>query len=678
MATPRRFLSRTMLRRAAIAGVLAAALGLAAVLFPSTGGRLANLSYDALFLLQPRRAPAPGPAVIVRMDDRSTQELGQGEAERWDRRIFAQVLDRLREAGCEVVAFDIRFGIESPDQDPLLLAAVQRHGRVAVAAGRDFRQGVVSALLPFEELRAHAAIGMAEHSGADQVFRRPWADPRLKLPSLPVAAARLAGVTNEPPSGAWLRFYGPAETLPSVPIMDVHAGRATNFAGRVAFIGKDRRLPFFSDRDSDFHFTPHSRWTGERMPGVEIVATAYLNTVRGEWIHDLGPWRTIGWIAGLGFLLGGILRLLRPKPALLLAVAGAVGVAAAAVHFGWRHGVTWPWAALVLVQIPAALVWSVVSHYHEMVPTRATTPPAPVPDAAASGSELHDAPTLRSPASPLPASAPTPTGRPEVPNYEMISCVGRGGYGEVWLARDLVGSCLAVKLIFRRSFEDERPYQREFRGMSMFSPVSRQHPGLVHVLHIGRNEAAGYFYYVMEPADDERLGAEIEPRSYLPRTLQGDLRRRGRYAPPEAVQLGLALGEALAFLHGLRLIHRDIKPANILFVRGQPKLADIGLVTRLAERPEDTTYLGTRGFIAPEGPGTASADVYGLAKVIFVAVSGGQAGDFPPPAGKPPAPPADPALAVLLGVLGRACSENPAERYQTAGEFVAALRAVAG
>ena len=57
------------------------------------------------------------------------------------------------------------------------------------------------------------------------------------------------------------------------------------------------------------------------------------------------------------------------------------------------------------------------------------------------------------------------------------------------------------------------------------------------------------------------------------------------------------------------LIHRDIKPSNIIFVNGIPKLADIGLV---AEQSEAKSFVGTEGFIPPEGPGTPRADIYSL------------------------------------------------------------------
>src|SRR5687768_9855066 len=90
---------------------------------------------------------------------------------------------------------------------------------------------------------------------------------------------------------------------------------------------------------------------------------------------------------------------------------------------------------------------------------------------------------------------------PPVPNHEIISRIGGGGYGEVWLARSVTGALRAVKVIWRSHFSSDRPYEREFHGIVQFEPISRSHPGVVNVLHVGRDDAAGCFFYVMELAD---------------------------------------------------------------------------------------------------------------------------------------------------------------------------------
>src|SRR5215510_1602719 len=102
---------------------------------------------------------------------------------------------------------------------------------------------------------------------------------------------------------------------------------------------------------------------------------------------------------------------------------------------------------------------------------------------------------------------------PPIPNHELIARIGGGSYGEVWLARSITGALRAVKVIWRSHFSSERPYEREFRGIVQFEPISRSHPGVVNVLHVGRDDSAGCFFYVMELADAAR--PQVETKSEL-------------------------------------------------------------------------------------------------------------------------------------------------------------------
>src|SRR5215471_21072082 len=138
---------------------------------------------------------------------------------------------------------------------------------------------------------------------------------------------------------------------------------------------------------------------------------------------------------------------------------------------------------------------------------------------------------------------------PTIPDLELLHCIGRGAYGEVLLARNIVGTYRAVKIISRAAFEDEEAFEREFSGLQRFEPVSREHDAFVAVLHVGRNNTAGFFYYVMELADDDANGGEINPDSYVPRTLSNELARCGQLSVAATVDLGLSLSEALAELH---------------------------------------------------------------------------------------------------------------------------------
>jgi serine/threonine protein kinase len=215
---------------------------------------------------------------------------------------------------------------------------------------------------------------------------------------------------------------------------------------------------------------------------------------------------------------------------------------------------------------------------------------------------------------------------PCIPEYELLRIIGRGSYGEVWLARGITGVFRAVKLIWRRRFSEDAPYARECEGVSRLAALSLRVPSLLPVLRVGRNPALGYFYSVMELADDAESGREIDPDRYVPFTL-GELRnRRGRLAAAEAAAIGSALASGLDRLHANGLVHRDVKSSNIVLVEAAPKLADAGLVTAAED---DRAFVGTEGFAPPEGAGTPAADVYALGKVLYELATGYDRKFFP-------------------------------------------------
>ena len=198
---------------------------------------------------------------------------------------------------------------------------------------------------------------------------------------------------------------------------------------------------------------------------------------------------------------------------------------------------------------------------------------------------------------------------PDIPDYQMVRKIGEGAYGEIWLGISVTGVHRAIKFIRRDKFEHERPYEREFNGIKQYEPVSREHEGLVDILHIGRNEEKGYFYYVMELADDQHTGQEIDPATYKPKTLRSELTARENLPISECLEQGAHLARALAHLHACGLAHRDVKPANIIYVKGKPRLADIGLVKAL---DDSVSFAGTIGYVPLEGPGRPTGDVFSL------------------------------------------------------------------
>src|SRR5262245_20825396 len=84
-----------------------------------------------------------------------------------------------------------------------------------------------------------------------------------------------------------------------------------------------------------------------------------------------------------------------------------------------------------------------------------------------------------------------------IADHAVLGRIGGGSYGDVWLARSTTGQLRAAKVVWRQHFASERPYEREFHGIVQFEPISRSHPGVVNVLHVGRDDTAGCFFYVM-------------------------------------------------------------------------------------------------------------------------------------------------------------------------------------
>lgn len=251
-----------------------------------------------------------------------------------------------------------------------------------------------------------------------------------------------------------------------------------------------------------------------------------------------------------------------------------------------------------------------------------------------------------------------------IPDYEIIRSLGKGGFGEVWLARNIHDhQYYAVKVLFEH-------VAVELDGVREYKERARQDPNFVPIEHVGC--ANGLYYYVMPLADDAKGASTLrDPQRYEPMTLDRYLKWKGHLPVDEVASIADGLLAALGTLHSTGATHRDVKPANVLRVGGRWRLADVGLMSSIERVAGDR---GTIAYWPPEKPRDRTADLYALGKSMFELATGESVVRFPALVeGTLRIPGDEPRNEVLRRIMLKACDDDPAERYRTAGEMRAAL-----
>jgi serine/threonine protein kinase len=195
---------------------------------------------------------------------------------------------------------------------------------------------------------------------------------------------------------------------------------------------------------------------------------------------------------------------------------------------------------------------------------------------------------------------------------------------------------------------------------------------------VSHQKPEGYFFYVMELGDPLEVDWERKPSTYKPRDLVSERRRsrEQKLSVRECVRIGLALADALEFLHQQGLTHRDIKPQNVIFVNGRPKLADMGLISEIWPPDQKHTYVGTPGYMPPppESPGTPQADIYALGMLLYVLSTGRNPTFFPEISTTLADSTEIDDFFRLNPIILKACDPDRTQRYQSAVEMLDALR----
>lgn len=206
----------------------------------------------------------------------------------------------------------------------------------------------------------------------------------------------------------------------------------------------------------------------------------------------------------------------------------------------------------------------------------------------------------------------------ELPQYEILSMLGRGGMGVVYHARQKsLDREVAIKILPPTVWKngDEMHFAERFKAEAR-AMARLEHPGIVAVYDAGETES-GLLYFVMQYVQGTDVAQMIAATGRLP--------------PPYAHAIAAHVCDALAYAHANGIVHRDIKPANIMVdTQGRVKVADFGL----AKAASDTTgftksnmAVGTPDFVAPEALITGMqvdcrADLYALGVMLYQMLTG--------------------------------------------------------
>jgi adenylate cyclase len=287
-------------------------------------------SVDARFALRGEQ-PAPSDVVVVAIDEESFDRINRTWP--FPRSLHANVIDRLMEAGAAVVLYDVQFTERTEvEQDDALIRAVRRAGDKVVLGTED------APVLGGLDVPTGNFLVPVDEDGVNR--RLPYSVGGMEsmaVAGVEAATGERANVDRFGHRGAWIDFRGPPGTIRTVPFWQVESGEARSdlFRDRIVVVGA--AAPSLQDL--------HATSAGRLMSGPELQANAAWTVKAGLPLRSSPGPANVLLVALLGLLYPVLAVRLRPAPAFLLGLLGAIAYGGLALLAFTAAGLIFPVAA---------------------------------------------------------------------------------------------------------------------------------------------------------------------------------------------------------------------------------------------------------------------------------------------------------------------------------------------